>query len=180
MHIIKYAILAAVACISLAAPAEIVWDWSFVSESGQFVTDGSNASPGTYTLLDFSVTASATGGTIGSLSAGDYLTGAWDTDEPFSFYWDGGQVIQWMHTGENSFDWWTFQDSADPMQTYDFGWDIGNVNDPTKGSHWSSDEGALAGGDVLVAPIPEPTSLSLMVLVFGGICFLRRRASHIP
>ena len=105
--------------------------------------------------------------------------GEWETVEPFSFYWDGNQVTQWLHSGENGFDWWTFQDTAKPTETYDFGWDIGEINDPTKGSHWSSELGiddALAIGDVTVSPIPEPSSLSLIVLASAGLYVLRRNS----
>ena len=161
---------------ALTANANMTWDWNFASEAGQFITDGNAASPGIYTMLDFSVTASAAGGTIGSLGSGDYLTGTWDTDEPFSFYWDGSQVTDWQHSGANSFNWWTFQDSADSTRSYDFGWGIGNINDPAKGSYYDTDldEGtALAIGNVTVSPIPEPASGTLLALTGGAIYITR-------
>lgn len=174
----KYLIMPVLLGISLAAHAEIIWDWSFASEAGHFVTSGSDVSPGFYTMLDFSVTASATGGTIGSLSEGDYLTGAWATVEPFTFYWDGSQVTQWLHSGGNSFDWWTFQDNADATQSYDFGWDTGNINDPTRAAHFDTDFSLfepLAVGDVIVSPIPEPSSFMLLSIIGGCAVAVRRR-----
>ena len=173
----RYIALVAMTGISLAVNAEIVWDWSFASESGQFVTEGSIASPGEYELLDFSVTASATGGSIGSLLGGDYLTGTLSTPEPFSFTWDGSQVTQWQHSGSNTFDWWAFEDSADYTQLYFFGWDTGSINDPASAALYDLNLGSnspRAVGDVTVSPIPEPASLCLIALISGGLGFTRR------
>ena len=46
------------------------WNWSFSSESGQFITDGLGYGPGSYNLIDFSVTNSSLGSTIGSFLGG--------------------------------------------------------------------------------------------------------------
>ena len=161
--------------------AGITWQWNFDSEYGQFVTDGDSVSPpaGTYTLSDFSVTASATGGTIGSLSAGDYSTAVpnYSTPQPFSFVWDGSKVTQWMHSGGNTFDWWSFTDVAASEQAYFFGWDTGNHNVPTRAAHYDDSLGKnnpLAVGTVTVKPVPEPGTVILLGV--GGLAMMRRRS----
>lgn len=183
MNLLKIAIPALL--LALAAPnpasASIIWNWSFTSEAGQFVTDGTNAVPGTYTLVDFSVTASTTGGTIGSLSGGQYFVPLFSTDPPLSFVWDGTQVTQWLHSGGNTFDWWAFGDSTQAGYAYFFGWDTGNINDPTRGAHYNGlINDPLAVGTLSISPdggaVPEP---SAMILLGGGLAFLafmRKRA----
>ena len=42
--------------------ADQIWIWSFADERGTFLTDGAAPVPGTYTMIDFSVTASSAGG----------------------------------------------------------------------------------------------------------------------
>ncbi len=51
--------------IATNSRADQIWIWSFANERGTFLTDGTASVPGTYTLIDFSVTASSAGGTIG-------------------------------------------------------------------------------------------------------------------
>jgi hypothetical protein len=162
------------------AYCDVIWDWSFASETGQFQTDGFGSAPGTYVLIDFSVTSSSTGGTIGSLAGGAYSTPILSTSEPFSFVWDGTQVTQWLHSGLNGFDWWVFADVANPPEAYFFGSEIGSVNDPTRAGHWAgSNLNPLAAGDVTVSPssvsaIPEPSALLLLGTGVVACWILRR------
>jgi hypothetical protein len=74
------------------ANAGIEWTWVNAgtgTEQGTLITDGelvAQAAPaGTYTILDFSVTATAYGIPLGSMSAGDYFTNQPD----IGFDWDG-------------------------------------------------------------------------------------------
>lgn len=157
------------------ANANIIWNWSFASEAGQFVTDGDSPIAGTYTMMDFSVTSSATGGTLGSLSGGNYATNAFSTYQPFSFDWDGSEVTKWNSEGFNTFDWWVFRDVAIPNQYYFFGWDTGNINDVTRGAHYDSSLGdyqPLAVGDIHVYT-PEPATMSLLGI--GTLSLIRRK-----
>jgi hypothetical protein len=170
------AILILVASVS-AAKADIVWDWSFDDEAGQFITNGSIASPGTYTMLDFLVITSAAGATIGSLSGGNYYTDTDDipvfyTRQPFSFDWDGSKITLWKHSGTNTFDWWVFGDVVNNNLYYFFAYNIGNVNDPAKAALYDKDlEDSLLRvvGDLTVEPanassVPEPSAMILLGL----------------
>lgn len=166
-----------------AANANLVWDWSFGTESGQFVTDGTSFLPGQYTLQNFIVTGSSVGAAIGSLNAGDYVTGAaaFSTYQPFSFTWNGTSVTTWNHAaGGNSFDWWAFDDVREPGM-YFFGWALGNINDPTSGAYWLNNSGAAGApalGTISVTPVPEPSTVvagCLALLTLIGPSIRRRR-----
>jgi hypothetical protein len=179
-----------VAGISANSSAAITWDWSFNAERGQFITDGTTPVPGTYTLVDFVVTASGavaasgSGGRLGSLSGGVYQTGprAFETDEPFSFVWDGSRVTLWLHSGRNLFDWWAFADTFYTNQFYLFGWDAGNINNPFRAALWDSvipdpDLNAPSVGDIRVVPsaVPEPGMAALLCLGFISLLATRSR-----
>ncbi len=170
--------------LSQHAHADVTWNWSFGGEAGQFVTDGAGGGAGTYNLIDFSVTSSSVGGTIGSLLGGQYVDGQFSTEMPYSFVYDGSAVTQWLHSGSNSFDWWTF-DSLSSDISYFFGWDFGNINDPTKGTWWISNAAGDSGPATVtvtaadVAAIPEPGSMALLGLGLSGLLFARRRANKV-
>jgi len=163
---------------SEGARANSVWNWSFAGESGQFVTDGSGSGPGTYNLIDFSVTSSSAGGAIGSLSGGQYTDGLHNTYLPFSFVYDGAAVTMWESAGGNSFDWWVFEGVASAV-SYFFGWDTGNINDPTKAAWWISntpgDNGA-ATVSVVGAAVPEPVTMLLFSIGVVGLAGSKLRA----
>lgn len=170
------AIVILVASVAVAE-ADIVWDWSFDDEAGQFITDGSTASTGTYTMLDFLVITSAAGATIGSLNAGNYSTHTDDipvfyTRQPFSFVWDGSKITLWEHSGENTFDWWAFAIVEKPGLYYFFGAETTGIPDQTKAALYSTgfENGSpLVSGDITVQPakassVPEPSATILLGL----------------
>jgi hypothetical protein len=93
----------ALAAICGVANAGIEWTWANAgtgTEQGTFITDGalvSEAAPaGTYTIIDFSVTATAYDIPIGSMSEGDYYT----NQPEIGFDWDGAApTIFWRESG---------------------------------------------------------------------------------
>ncbi|NRF66297.1 PEP-CTERM sorting domain-containing protein [Aquincola sp. S2] len=174
----KILALAALAAIAQSAQADIVWNWSFAGETGQFVTDGTGGGAGTYNVIDFSVTSSAVGGTLGSLLGGQYTDGQFVTDMPYSFVYNGSAVTQWLHSGANSFDWLTF-DSPTSSISYFFGWDSGNLNDPTKAAWWTGNAAGQHGAATVTVTVanavPEPTPLALLALGLAGLALQARR-----
>ncbi len=156
------------------------WNWSFGSESGTFITNGSGSAAGTYVLQDFSVTSSASGGTLGSLLGGQYNTNVYSTNQPFSFDWNGSTVTTWHQSGSNAFDWWAFGQDGSTM-SYLFGWDIGDINDPTKAAHYDGLNPAYTvtvTADNGSSPVPEPSTFLLLGAGLGGVGFLRRRMKN--
>ncbi len=101
------------AIVAIPVAADINWVWINAgtgTEQGTFVTDGNlvgtDAPAGSYTLLDFSVTASIYGATLGSVSGGQWLIGQPDV----GFEWDGSQATQlWRQNGDftNGFGFWS-------------------------------------------------------------------------
>ena len=95
--------LLALAGICGVANAGIEWTWVNAgtgTEQGTFITNGelvAQAAPaGTYTILDFSVTATAYDIPIGSMSAGDYFT----NQPEIGFNWDGAApTMFWRASG---------------------------------------------------------------------------------
>ena len=174
--------LISTAALVLLAPAvanaTIIWDWSFDNTSGQFITTGSDASvAGTYTLLDFSVTASDVA-TVGSLSLGDYAYGPFSTNDPFSMVWDGGQVIDWLHSGNNSFDWWAFDETSTGNDIF-FGWETGNINTVDQAAYYMGDNSnpsyTVSVSAATSTTVAEPGILSLMGAGLIGLGLMRRR-----
>lgn len=159
---------------SSVSRADVGWDWSFNSEVGGFVTDGNNYDPGVYTIIDFSVSASAVGGTLGSLLGGQYTQSGFSTNPPYTFVWDGVSVTAWFHTGGNTFDWNVYEDQVNTNHFYFFGWADGNINDPTSAAYYDANNGvALSVGTVTVTPIPGPSGLA--ILGIAGAAGRRRR-----
>ena len=172
-------ILAVLWITAASARAEpITWNWSFAGESGQFVTDGLSHSAGSYTLIDFSVTSSSVGGTLGSLSHGQYSASGFATDMPYSFVWDGSRVTFWDSAGVNTFNWWPFDDLTSD-RFYLFGWSTGNINDVRSAALWDgNNKSPLAVGLVDVSPaspIPEPATVLLLTSGLGMLARFRAR-----
>jgi PEP-CTERM motif len=157
--------------------ADQIWIWSFAGERGTFLTDGTQAVPGTYTMIDFSVTASSAGGTLGSVSGGQYIAEGSESVQPYAMNWNGQAVTLWSAAGTNFFNWWPFSDLVDPPKAYFFGWRAdpvsGQVNDVHSAALWSGSF-AIIGGPVAVrpaaepGPVPEPATLSLFMFGIAG------------
>ena len=80
--------------VAASASANIVWNWSFSSEAGTFVTNGNLtdlAGPFNFTILDFQVSSSVDDEDIGATYAGQ--------DLPQGFLWDGSAPTQFYRAG---------------------------------------------------------------------------------
>lgn len=79
-----------------AADADVIWGWSFGTESGTFVTTGTfaeTAGPGVFTFKSFSVSASQVPGNVGATydeGSQPIQTMSWDGTQPTQFTRDNG------------------------------------------------------------------------------------------
>ncbi len=179
------ALLGASLVVATPASAQITWSWSFGAEAGQFLTNGiapgGVAAPGTYSFVDFIVTASGEGAPLGSVSGGDYLASGLGSVLPYDFDWDGSSVTRWNSGGVNSFDWWVFDQVSDSEWSYLFGWKQNNVNDATQADYYSVRKGfTQPSAFVTVTPgatttVPEPSSVILVAAGIIAIGVHRRR-----
>jgi hypothetical protein len=156
------------------AEADITWDWSFNSEVGQLLTEGTVfgglVQPGTYEVLDFSVSSSSYGASIGSWLAGQYYPNGFATDPPYFLVWDGSKVTQWLHSGGNGFYWLVFNDLAN-SNYYFFGWETGNINTTLQAAYYPQNE---VSGDLSVTvhfDIVPSLSLYALLLLVAGMSF---------
>jgi hypothetical protein len=171
-------------CSVAQSEASQMWAWSFAGESGLFVTSGTAPLPGTYTLEDFVVTSSVAGGTVGSVSGGQYSASGFSSTLPYDMVWDGTAVTTWLAAGNNTFDWWPFDDLTS-TQYYFFGWDTGNFNVPGRAALYDPAFGLwspISVGDVTVTPygnvVPDGGSTLLLLGVgLAGVRAWRTRSS---
>lgn len=171
-------IAAALTILVSGAQANMVWNWSFGSEAGQFVTDGSSPVAGQYQVLDFSVTASSFAA-LGSLSGGQYTMGAFANSvaAPYFLTWDGSAVTDWQHSGANSFHWLVYSQTGSANK-YLFGWNTGNVNQIDAAGLWNgNDASPLAAGALSVSAVPEPASYALLLAGLLAVGRIARRRS---
>jgi hypothetical protein len=146
---------------STRASASTIWDWSFGSNAGQFVTTGSYTGPGTYSIQDFIVTSSGTGSTLGSWLGGQYAASGFSTSAPYSFAWDGSAVTTWFKTGSNLFNWLVFADLSNSNYFF-FGWQTGNVNVAMQAAYYPASTVSSALSIDVASAVPEPATLMLL------------------
>jgi hypothetical protein len=147
-------VLALIFSLTSESRATVIWDWSFDTEAGQFITTGNltgtSLAAGTYQLLDFSVSVTALGPNyIGSMSGGQ-----WDyyySEQALPSYqliWDGTAVSEWQNSGTTSYPTWHFTNSSGAgIKVYYFGVAVENF--------W------YTGGDPNLNPYVGPTWASL-------------------
>ena len=166
-------------CALASSSQATTWAWSFGTEHGTFVTTGTDSTAGTYEVLDFSVTASGHGASLGSLSGGAYQANAYDTSAPYRFEWNGTAVTRWLHGGANLYDWNLYHDSTLPDRYYAFGLDGLFFNVPTSAAYVSLTGitgQALESTPFTVTAIPEPANLALMLAGLGFLALRRNTA----
>lgn len=164
------AVCAGIALILAAAPARanITWEWSFASESGTFVTDGTlvgGVAPlGTYTADPDSLNVITS--TLPSLVGATFM----QNQTPQGFLWDGSAPTQFWRTpalgtlqtnGMNFF-------LTDSSYRYGFGTWGGFLRDE---EDTMSVDGSLALRPLSSVTTPVPGSIGLVV---AGLLSLRR------
>jgi hypothetical protein len=163
---------------SATTNASVVWDWSFNGESGQFITDGTDHSAGTYNVADFVVLSSSSGASIGSWSGGQYDDTEFSNGSPYWFVWDGAQVTELISSQSNWDSWFTFDDLGSNI-TYLFGWETGNINTLTHASAYDITVSCCSQASYVYSVTPSQVPVPAAVWLFGsalaGLGWLRRK-----
>jgi len=162
--------------------ADIIWDWSFDTESGRFTTTGTidpaTGSPpaGFYELLDFSyMSSSVRSELIGSVSGGEWIV--WNPNPgvhtPY-LQWGGSpqRVIRWLTTPFGADEYWRFDDPTGTMVLtvglYDPPITLITFYNPNyatldPGLHWIDIKAAVLNVGPVSSAVPEPSSLILLI-----------------
>ena len=144
--------------------AEIVWEWSFADEVGEFITDSQivcsgKVSSGTYTLVDGERSFSVISSSLPLLAGSTFKAGkGYGGKLPLVFDWDGHKVVKWDCSCVLGIkrDWLTFRSSFKCKYDYIFGFDDQDKKGSfaSKASLYDNSKGlSIAKGEVSVLPI---------------------------
>lgn len=144
---------------SSASRANVIWSWSFSTESGTFITDGTFADTGanyTFTILHFSVTSSGYPGMVGAT----YTDG---TQPTVGFKWDGAAPTQFFRSSG------AYTNGADLYNTSN-NWFYGL----TPGTSFLDDETEtdVTSGSLTIAPLANAGVTAIPTLDTNGLVFL--------
>jgi hypothetical protein len=172
-----------IALFSVNANANLVWDWDFAGESGQFITDGTLAVDGRYNILDFVVLSSAAGATLGSWSDEQY-SDVWQFNgSPYYFDWKGeeGGVYEIFSAQLNWDNLFSFNDVSTDF-VYLFGWETGNIENVAHAVAYDEGIGGVQQTSSVytvtpgaVSAIPIPAAAWLFASALGGLGWFRRK-----
>jgi len=139
------AVLAALCQFPSVGAADVLWSWSFSTESGTFVTSGTfaeTAGEAVFTFKSFSVSESQIAGNVGaSYDEGSQpiQTMSWNGSQPTQFTRAGG-----VYTNGSNF----YRDD----DAYFYGLSAG----PTMGVLFDSHEDTVTDGSLTIAPLGAP------------------------
>ena len=155
-----------------AARADVLWQWSFATEAGTFITNddfSDTLGNNTFTILDFTVTSSSVPANVGAVYE--------ETQPVQGFNWDGAQVTEFFRAngvftnGSNFFHptnglWYGFV----PLQAC--------LNDAEEQAIFCDGLTLTPVADVPVAPAWLLSALAAVLLAWGtrSVARLRTRA----